>query len=231
MYLDQEMSMAQIKKHYHVGITTVHKWLHSYDIPTRGRVNGNFRGLYKEINGIKHKRCPCPAHAGPLYLPADSNYFYPKKNGMASWCIRCYGSDGRMVNFSAYYKGWLKSITNRLGVMEACRRLEIDYKTYWNWQNQPPRMLRRKQARSIVHVMRELRHTGEVRHKASIHHGASFRGKQERPVKRKKDLYKGRNGDAEAEAKRKWRHSNSEILKRERAADRVRREQKKQGLT
>lgn len=229
MYVEEEMSMAQLKQHYRVGISTIHKWLHAYGIPTRQRVNGSFRGLYKEIHGVMHKRCPSPNHEGERYLPDDGNYFYEKKNGPDSWCIRCRGNDGRVVVFSAYYKGWIKSIVARLGVMETCRRLGISYKTYWNWNKHPPKTIRRKQARAIVHVMRELRHTGEVRHRNSIKHGASARGHEERKVIRQADLYI-KHGDNDAE-NRKRKRQDPEYRERERKLQNAARRRKRLGLT
>lgn len=212
-YQDDEMSMSEIALLYGVSIATVHKWIHGYGIEPRVRVNGNSRGLYKEINGVRHKRCAGLNHVGEAYLPFD--YFYTRKSGNPrSCCIRCEGLDGRRVEFSAYYKGWTKSIVNRLGVMEACRRLEISDTTYRKWKKKPPKTILRRHARSIVHLMRELRHTGEVRHKHSIRRGSAVRGETERPVQRQSDLYTKSGGDAENEYRRR-RRRDPEIRQRE----------------
>lgn len=221
LYIEDEMSMLQISKKFGVGIGTVHKWIHDYGIEARQKVNGNFRGAYKEIKGIRHKRCPGPEHEGERYLPLD--YFYTRSSGNPhSYCIRCEGSDGRMVEFSVYYKGWIKSIVNRLGISETQRRLEISERTYQQWMKKPPKKIFRRNARAIVHLMRELRHTGEVRHKHSIHRGAKLRGEAEREIKKPSDLYFS-NGDSHADYKRKWRASDPEISKRESEARKQRR--------
>lgn len=229
-YIDLEMSMADLAKLYDRSVSTVHKWIHGYGITVDSRSNGSFRVTYKEINGLRMKRCPSVKHKGPEYLPLD--YFYIRANGNPrSSCIRCEGCDGPMVLFSTYYKSWIKSIINRLGMMETCRRLEISEKTYYKWTGlKPPRRIRRKHARAIVHLMRELRHTGEVRHKRSIHRGASQRGETERPVRAATDFYKKSGGDAEAEYRRS-RRRDPEIARREADAQRARRRKKREQLT
>lgn len=229
LYLDERLSMNEISKLYGVGNGTVHKWIHDYDIPVRERINGNFKGAFKTVDGVRLKRCRGPLHPEGAYLTFD--YFYPKGNGNPhSFCIRCMGRDGRSVKFSAYYKGWLKSIENRLGVMETARRLGISYKTYWNWKKKSPATIQRAHARAIVHLMRELRHTGEVRHRDSIHHGAEARGRDEKKVKFKRDLYNPYDGDLGAEYKRRYRF-DPEIRKSEADARRRRNAEKRERLT
>jgi hypothetical protein len=135
------------------------------------------------------------------------NFNYRDKTKPRSRCKACEshakGSEN-LVKLSNLYLGNIDHIVNRLGVMEAARRLEISQASLWNIRNKRVRKLKARTARKILLLVKALNETGEVRHKKSIKHGAAMRGRPERKVKSKKDFYKT-TGDLENEQHNNWR--------------------------
>src|SRR5580765_7324061 len=205
LYVQEGKSLSEIGKKFGFSPTTVGKWLKLHNIPARPA-----RPLFdlKKIDGKIHKLCRGPTHKEPTYVPVTK--FLRRADGKPRpHCTACeshYHGSEQLVDFTSFYRGKLESIVNRLGKMEASRRLGISQAALWNLLN-PKRggvKIKARTARSIIRVLQELNTSQEVRHKDSIHYGAYLRGKPEKPVTMKKHLYKV-NGDEKAERKRNER--------------------------
>lgn len=206
LYLHDKKTLQQIGSKYGFSGNTVGKWLKMHDIPTRP---SSPQFDIKRIKGQLHKTCRGPSHKEQKYIPLDR--FHKRPDGMPRGeCMVCESfrhNSEPLQDFTPFYQGRLESIVNRLGVMEASRRLQISQPALWNLRH--PRRgvkIKARTARSILLLLQELNASKEVRHKKSIRYGAYLRGKPEREVISAKDLYK-KDGDQEAERGRSRREA------------------------
>jgi transposase-like protein len=208
LYLSENLSMGKLAKHYGVGIGTIHRWIHQLEIPARPKATNAIVAVKR---GRKMRLCKGVLHPEGEWVK-ESNFHHYRKVGRKNkvirlTCLDCDEMAGRRhsVAYSPIYQGWVKSIINRLGVMEAARRIGIHDHTLRRWRaSDKPKHLWRPHAKAIVRVMGELRVTGEVRHRDSIHYGATARGGDEKAVQRSADLYR-RHGDHDTEVRRRHR--------------------------
>jgi hypothetical protein len=206
LYWDDLLGMQAIADQYEVGIGTICKWLHEYGIPTRPKAS---TARMKIIRGLQHQYCQGVLHPDGEWLPIGRFHEHTKRGKLTHrrTCAECDEASGKMVPFVPFkdrHKAWLRSIVNRLGTMESCRRLGVHNKTLRHWQsNSPPTRLRRKHAKKIVLLMRELRVSGEVRHRDSIHYGSTKRGAPEKLVTQRRHLYRPHGDDDTANKRRR----------------------------
>src|SRR4029077_298468 len=186
--------------------TTVSHWLKKRGIPARPQ-HAVFH--FRIIGGKKHKLCRGPDHHGGQWLPVE--HFIYRNGKIRARCRSCEskakGSEN-LVPLTDSYLGQVDHIVNRLGVMEAARRLEIAQASLWNIRNKRVRKLKARTARKIIVLVKTLNETGEVRHKDSIKHGAKMRGKPEREVQKRQDFY-SQTGDHENAQHRNWRKNQA----------------------
>jgi len=200
LYVHEQRSMREIGEIVHASPTTVHAWMKKYDIPRRPSWS---EIKIKVIDGVDHRTCTGPSHQEPTWLPLKN--FNKKPNGQPrSTCRTCdsYQKNSEpLVDFTVQYAGWFEHVVNRLGVMEAARRLNISQSGLRNIRRNNPLKIKRRTARQIVSLVHELNGTNEVRHKDSIRHGSYLRGREEKTPTIKGDFYK-RDGDEEKNSDR-----------------------------
>lgn len=201
LYRSQQHSLREIGEIYGVSPTTAHRWLRSYGISTRPP-SPRFR--FHTINGVQHKLCKGPLHRKGSWVCVD-DYFkrpdgFPRPHCKA--CESFHRGSERMIPAKKYLP-WIEHIIDRLGIIETARRLEISQQSLWRITNGKSTKLKRRTVRKIVALHIELRKTREVRHRDSIRHGAAQRGRPEKPIKYKKDLYRKGYGDDDTLRKRK----------------------------
>lgn len=199
--------MSKIAKVYGVSIGTVHTWLHALDIPTRPTGSN---ALVRRRRGVTVRLCRGVLHPEGVWLEQRRFHTFMKHNALVTRTT-CMGCDfetkehNPYVLFTLSYRAWVKSIVNRIGVMEACRRLNIHDSTLRGWlSSRRPKRIRRENAKSIVEVITNLRETGEVIHRDSISYGALARGLPSKPVTARTHLYTP-HGDSDTELRRKSR--------------------------
>src|SRR4029077_5938657 len=155
--------------------------------------------------------CNGPSHQETVWLPFKNFGF--KANGQPrSTCRACDSylkNSEPLVDFTVQYAGWFEYVVNRLGVMEAARRLNISQSGLRNIRRNNPMKIKRRTARQIVSLVHELNGSQEVRHKDSIQHGSYLRGREEKTPTIKEHYYK-RDGDIEkiSDRERKRRQRN-----------------------
>jgi len=209
LYVHEQRSMREIGEILHASPTTVHGWMKKYDIPRRPSWT---EIKIKTIDGVDHRTCNGPSHDQPVWLPLKN--FGQKANGQPrSTCRACdsYQKNSEpLVDFTVQYAGWFEHVVNRLGVMEAARRLNISQSGLRNIRRNNPLKIKRRTARRIVQLVHELNGSQEVRHRDSIRHGSYLRGREEKTPTIKEHYYK-RDGDVEKisdrERKRQQRSS------------------------
>jgi hypothetical protein len=162
--------------------------------------------LCKLCNGVKGK------FHEPRYVPLRD--FYPDRHKQAKkrllvraeckFCTNSASGSQPLVPFSQVYRSWLTEIVNRIGPMEASRRLGITQVTLYNLRNRHVQHLRQTTATAIISVLFDLRIQNEVRHRDSILHGAYLRGREEKIPHHRREFYK-QHGDDEADARRRSR--------------------------
>ena len=207
MYWTDLLSMQGIANHYGVGLGTVHKWMHQLGITTRS--NGT-PALTRMHHGLKQRHCKGVTHPEGEWLPEQQFHSFRKQGRRLRRreCMACNEASGMplpRIPLTRNYRAWLTSIVNRVGKMEASRRLGVHDKTLRAWTGlRPPKTIHRRHARRIVTLMRELRESGEVRHRKSIRSGGAIRGFPERVPRTNRDYYKP-HGDEDTEGKRRRR--------------------------
>ena len=195
LYVIEKRSMREIGEITNASTTTVLAWMRKYNIPART----SWTPIeIRTIDGVEHRTCNGPSHTETTWLPLKN--FGQKPNGQPrSTCRTCdsYQKNSEpLVDYTTQYAGWFESVVNRLGVMEASRRLEISQSGLRRIRKEKPTKIKRRTARKIVQLVHELNGSQEVRHKDSIRHGSYIRGREEKLPEKKGDFYK-RDGDVE----------------------------------
>lgn len=195
LYIHENRSLREISEILNTSPTTIHLWMRKHEIPRRPPWSTI---KIRVIDGIQCRTCTGPSHSEIAWLPLKN--FGSKPNGQPrSTCRACDSfqkNSEPLVNFTVQYAGWIEHIVNRLGVMEASRRLEISQSGLRRLRKGNPLKIKRRTARKIVALTHELNGTGEVRHRDSIVHGSYIRGREEKLPEKKGDFYK-RDGDEE----------------------------------
>lgn len=177
----------------------------------RGRVVSEV----KYIKGDKHRLCSGPAHDEPVWLPETEKYFYKHKTGrrMGKFTNRCRlcvnwnklkspGESGT-VPVSEVQSYFIEGV-RRVGMMEFCRRTGLTQTTMRDVTLGRQMRVQKRTVRKVMLEVISIRRKGEVRHKDSIRAGARLRGRNEKEVKSKRDLYQP-EGDKEMERGRRRR--------------------------
>lgn len=211
LYEVEQLSFADLRKKFEVSASTIHKWLKIHGIKARHTPPAT-----KVVNGRTLRRCSGHLHNG-RYIPPENFIHQTGHAGNTSpRCKKCNGKPS-LIPLTDQHRAWIESIIRRLGTYESARRLEVSHDALKCWRFVPRLLDTRKPQRfilstnlaKIVQLMLELKITREVRHKDSIRHGASMRGKPERPVKVKSDLYVP-TSDTENEMRQRYRQENAE---------------------
>jgi len=191
-------------------------------------VPGNRRATFLVIGRVRHKACYGRLHPEGKWIPVTDFHQRRWANGNRGPRPNCKACDSATSGVEQQIPfrriGWMvDELVARLGQAEAARRIGVGHTTMWGWIHHPPPAVRRRTARKIVVALHAVRQRGEVRHRLSIHHGASMRGKTEREVRSRKDLYKP-HGDADNQAsRRRWANLPQERREIVLAYDRERR--------
>jgi hypothetical protein len=231
LYYNQGLRYNKIAEYLGVSQTVIFNWMKLHDIPPRP--NPQFESRVTVKNGKTYKTCYGPLHnEDERDIPIES--FHRRGAGEnVRW--RCKACESFRKGIDGYvpvdkFAPWLESIVRRIGAYEASRRLNINPTTIIEIRSgkaktgKPKRFIEKRTARSIVRLLAELRETGEVRHRDSIRHGSSARGRTERKVTARSDLYVP-GGDVDTERRRNNRHENME-REREYTRNRNRRRKK-----
>lgn len=193
LYVVERKSYRYLQAMFGITPNVCAEWLTGYGIVPRNSMGG-----WRTIDGVNHRLCR--GFCGEW----KPNTEYARRESNRGLQIRCNDCRRRREKWTPQYSAWVRSIFNRLGTMETCRRLDVHPKTLTAWRKDPPRTIAREHAVAIITLLHELRTSGEVRHKLSIKHGAKARGRTERIPIRVKDYYR-RHTDLETEQKRKKR--------------------------
>ena len=163
----------------------------------------------KRIDGELHRLCSGPAHDEPVWLPETEKYFYRGKSGrrMGMFTSRCRlcanwnklkspGLSGTVA--VSVVKPYFIEGVRRVGIMEFCRRTGLHQTTVRDVVLERQMRVQKRTVRKCMLEVISMRRKGEVRHRDSIRAGAKLRGRNEKEVKTRKDLYQV-EGDAERE--------------------------------
>jgi len=152
------------------------------------------RADYKIMDGDKYKLCTGPLHRSGRYVRVHDGFYtrtYKGKKQPRPECKECEafrsGSE-RMVPLSRV-RFALEELVNRVGKAEAGRQIGIPQQHVWKLINGHTRRVQRKTAARILVALKRARDANLLRHRDSILHGASMRGRPEKTVTRRKDLY------------------------------------------
>lgn len=176
---------------------------------------GHFQSRTKVIDGQTLKLCKGPGHDEPTWLPMTEKYFYVGKTGryVGKFYHRCRlctnwedlkspGLSG-MVPAVQVRQYFIEGV-NRVGMTEFSRRAGLSPNAV-NWIiNGRTKSVQKKTVRKALLELISIRRKNEVRHRDSIHHGSLVRGRKEKEVKLKKDLYRP-HGDSDAELRKQSR--------------------------
>lgn len=202
--------------------------------------DGRYLPNTREIDGELHKCCYGPGHDEPTWLPATEKYFYIGKSGrykgkLMSRCRLCAnwkklkspGVQG-LVPISKVRPFFIEGV-HRVGKMEFARRVGMSHNGLRNILNSNgQRHVQKAVARRAMLEVISMRRKNEVRHRDSIQHGSLARGRQEKEVKIKQDLYVP-HGDEDSEWKRRDRRvMSAEEIEENRRKDRERRRKQRE---
>lgn len=170
--------------------------------------------VFKEIDGVRHKRCRGPLHREGKFVPVGefflirSGRFEGMPRAHCKDCESVFRGTERMVPLDQGWINLLDEIVFRVGVMETCRLLERSQNWLWLVRRKRVNSIQRRTARKIVLVLMQLRKENYARHRLSIKHGSSLRGHKERiPVERRD--FNGPDSHA-AETRRNWSKEHPE---------------------
>ncbi len=182
------------------------------------------------MTNYTHKMCYGPLHDEPTMLPLTDFYLRNKKNpaqGYAQYCRYCRHYEmmlsvgyGKIQGFVKRDDVWwiFEEIVRKIGIMEACRRLEMSQQTMWairhgvsRRKNAPGVRTKKKWvkaeiAQRAILLLKELRDNHEVISRRSIKLGAAMRGKEVKPPEGKFD-YEVPTGDNDVEKRRARRQA------------------------
>jgi len=162
------------------------------------------------------KRCMGPLHDGD-YVPLDHFYKYmsgPRLGRPFARCKSCQSVRKRadaknpMIVYDKV-KFVFDELQNRLGKMEACRRLGVSHSFFSRRKSEGLKKIQRKTVIRAMHLLRECRENEEARHRSSIRRGATLRGEKERKPVRARDYY-NTTQDNETEDRRSRRLTSLE---------------------
>lgn len=165
----------------------------------------------KEIQGVVHKLCKGISHPEGAWVPLDGFAVinWGKRRGQPRLpCKKCVAQRDRYelkVPYSVIRPA-VEEMVNRVGVQEACRRMEIRQGAIWNYRHNKVKFVQRKTARRIIAALAQARREDVVISKASIQRGALKRGEiPKRPVETDLDSFYNPNHDGrlDADAQRK----------------------------
>ncbi len=169
--------------------------------------------VIKRINGISHRECKFKEHRGDRWLPLEQFSKSSKTQTPRPWCKKCETlSKGLepLWPIDHLIMTAMRGVSNRIGKIEAARRMGISEPAFFKILNGKQNKVRRSTARKILRTWHEIQQSGEVRHRDSIHHGATKRGRIEKPVTKRDDLY-ARSGDIDSEIQRRARRREADL--------------------
>ena len=173
LYVHEKRSMREIGVICNASPTTVLAWMKKYEIPRRP----SWVPIeIKTIDGVDHRICNGPSHGFQTWLPISFGFNEWTTRSTCRACDSYQKNSEPLVDFTTRYAGWVESIVNRLGVMEASRRLNISQSGLRRIRKENPLKIKRRTARKIVSLVHELNGSQEVRHRDSIRHGSCIRG-------------------------------------------------------
>lgn len=137
-------------------------------------------GIYKQIDGVWHKRCTGPQHdETPIFLPANEKYFFVRKSRIKSNGQGTYGqlsSRCRLceayanVKVSTGYHGWVPTwsvihyyaeAVNRIGLAELARRTELQESSITAVLTGKTRNVRKNNLRKVMLELVSIRRKNE----------------------------------------------------------------------
>jgi hypothetical protein len=138
------------------------------------RQQGIDSGVYKQIDGIWHKRCRGPVHDEPVYLPASDKYFGyralsgPRGGHFRSYCRLC--DNWSKLKAKNRSSGWVPvsdarhfylEAANRIGAKELSLRTGIHYQTITDVLQGRTKNVQRNKLRLVMLELVSIKRKGE----------------------------------------------------------------------
>lgn len=135
-------------------------------------------GNFKFINGTWHKLCRGDAHEEPVWLPANTKYFYPSNsaNGkkLHSQCRLCNnwhrlsspGSEFGLVEVSKVWHFYAEAVA-RVGVMELAKRSGVHYTAISKVLDHRVKHVRKQNFKQVLLELISMRRKNE--HSINVH--------------------------------------------------------------
>jgi hypothetical protein len=160
----------------------------------------------RKQNGKLEKFCRGPSSNGGHWVSVEKFYEGRRTGTLRPWCQDCDRKQGgHNPNYPVLrFMFAFDELVNRLGKMEAARRIGITQNNLRLVLTGKTSHIRHKTAVKILLALHNVRITDEVRHRDSIRHGAKQRGRPEKKVTAKVDLYRP-HGDNDNELKKRSR--------------------------